>query len=311
MKSAKKNLFLLCCAALAAITLASCVKATKPENDTTGKLKVSVTFNALKEMAQAVGGEYAAISTIIPDGTEPHDFEPKAQDMEALSKADVFVYNGLGLESWAPKAVEAAKNNKLIAVNASEGAEPIQVEKESIKTDSAKDGQKGTDPHLWLSLKGAQIQTRNIANAFGKADPAHAAMYEKNADAFIADLENLYAEYAKKISAAPSNVIVTGHAAFGYLCKDFGLEQNSIEDVFASGEPSPQQLATLIEFARAKKVKTIFVETMVSPAVSQTLAAEIGAKVVAIYTMESAEDGKSYLERMRVNLDAIYSSLTE
>jgi len=288
---------MLCCSALttlAALAITSCDKSGKPKVENDNKLKVTVTFNALKEMAQAVGGEYAKISTIIPDGTEPHDFEPKAQDMEALSNADIFVYNGLGLETWAPKAIDAAKNKKLTAVNASEGADQI-----------------GSDPHLWLSPQGAQIQTRNIANAFGKADPAHADAYAKNADSFIAELENLYAEYAKKISVAPVKIIVTGHAAFGYLCRDFGLEQNSIEDVFASGEPSPQQLATLIEFARAKKVKTVFVEKMASPAVSQTLADEIGAKVVTIYTMESAEDNKSYLERMRDNLEEIYKSLME
>ena len=118
-------------------------------------------------------------------------------------------------------------------------------------------------------------------------------------------------EYFAKMSAAPSKIFVTGHAAFGYLCRDFGLSQNSIEDVFATGEPSPQQLATLIEFARAKKVKTVFVEKMVSPAVTQTLASEIGAKVVAIYTMESAEERKSYIERMRDNLEEIYRSLME
>jgi zinc transport system substrate-binding protein len=302
MKFTKNSQSILFVAAFAAIALTSCNKTVKPANDTAEKLKVSVTFNALKEMAQAVGGEYAVISTIIPDGTEPHDFEPKAQDMEALSKADVFVYNGCGLESWAPNAVTAAKNNALISVNASEGVDPIMVETE---------GEKGTDPHLWLSPKSAEIQTRNIANAFAKADPNHADSYAKNADAFIADLENLYAEYAKKIGAAPSKIIVTGHAAFGYLCRDFGLEQNSVEDVFASGEPSPQQLANLVEFARAKKVKTIFVETMASPAVSQTLASEIGAKLVAIYTMESAEDDKNYLDRMRYNLEEINKSLAE
>jgi zinc transport system substrate-binding protein len=296
----------ICLSALfVALTLTSCTRTAKDSADTGRKIKVSVTFNALKEMAQVVGGEYAEISTIIPDGMEPHEFEPKAQDMEALSTADVFVYNGFGLEKWAPQAIAAAQNKKLIAVDSSAGATPITLE----GAEAIEHG--GTDPHLWLSLNGAQIQTRNIANAFGKADPAHAAEYTKNADTFVTELNKLYAEYADKMKAAPSHIIVTGHAAFGYLCRDFGLEQNSVEDVFATGEPSPQQLASLVEFAKEKKVKTIFVEEMVSPAVSQTLANEIGAKVATIYTMESAEDSKNYLERMSDNLDAIYKSLSE
>ena len=294
MKSVKMCLFVFYCAFLAALVFCSCAKSVKAVAPPNNKLKVSVTFNALAEMARAVGGEYAEILTIIPDGMEVHDFELRVQDMKALGGADILVYNGFGLETWVPEAITASGNEKLIAMDTSKGAEQI-----------------GTDPHLWLSVKGAQIQTRNIANAFALVDPAHAAMFTKNADAFNADLDALYAEYAKKIDAAPSKIIVTGHAAFGYLCRDFGLTQNSVEDVFATGEPSPQQLASLIEFARTKKVKTIFAEKMVSPAISQTLAAEIGAKVVAIYTMESAEDDKSYIERMRYNLEAIYQSLIE
>ena len=300
-----KRTVIALCAALLALTLAACEKTARSPSDQTGKLKVSVSFNALKEIASAVGGEYAEISTIIPDGTEPHEFEPKAQDMAALSHADVFVYNGLGLEKWAQQAIEAAGNKALVAVDASEGAVPIALEgDEAIEHGS-------TDPHLWLSPKGAEIEARNIGAAFAKADPAHAAAYAKNADDFVAKLESLCAEYEPKIQAAPSRAIVTGHAAFGYLCRDFGLEQNSVEDVFATGEPTPQQLAKLVEFAKAKKVKTIFAEEMASPAVSKTLASELGAKVETIYTMEGAEDGKSYLDRMRSDLDAICKSLGE
>lgn len=305
MKRAKIALSAALSVALIALTLAACGKTARSPSDQAGKLKVSVSFNALKEIASAVGGEYVDIATIIPDGTEPHEFEPKAQDMAALSRASVFVYNGFGLEKWAPQAIEVAGNKALVAVDASEGAEPIALEgDEAIEHGN-------TDPHLWLSIKGAEIETRNVAKAFAKADPAHAAAYGKNADAFVAELESLYAEYAPKMKASPSRAIVTGHAAFGYLCRDFGLEQNSVEDVFASGEPTPQQLARLVEFSKAKKVKTIFAEEMASPAVSKTLASELGAKVETIYTMESAEDGKSYLDRMRHNLDAICASLNE
>jgi len=300
-----KSRFTVFCALACAVLLASCAKAPKQSTPASNKLKVSVTFNALKEMAQAVGGDYVEISTIIPDGMEPHDFEPKAQDMAALSTAAVFVYNGLDLEHWADEAVAAAKNGALVVVNASAGAEPLKLEGE----EGAEMG--GTDPHLWLSVKGGELESRNIAKAFAKADPAHADDYAKNAEAFAGELESLFTEYAAKIADAPRKEIVTGHAAFGYLCRDFGIEQNSVEDVFASGEPTPQQLAKLIEFSRAKGVKTIFVEEMVSPAVSQTLAKEVGADVATIYTMESAEDDKTYLERMKSNLEEITKSLTE
>lgn len=285
---------LLCLAAL--LACAACAKQSKPAN---GKLCVSVTFNALREFASAVGGDLVEVTAIIPDGMEPHDFEPKAKDMAALGASDVFVRNGLGLEAWADKALAASGGKKLVVVDASAGADPIRL------------GADGADPHLWLGVKGAELQARNVQAGFEKADPAHAEAYRKNADAYIAELEKLYAEYGPRMKAAKRKGIITGHAAFGYLCRDFGLTQDSVEDVFESGEPTAQQLARLVEEAKAKRVKTIFSEELASPAVSKALASEVGAKVETIYTMESAEDGKSYLERMRDNLEAIARSLEE
>ncbi|MEA4973906.1 MAG: metal ABC transporter substrate-binding protein [Candidatus Metalachnospira sp.] len=270
-----------------------------------GKIKVSVTFNAMKEFAEAVGKDKVEVSTIIPDGTEPHDFEPKAQDLAALSSADIFVYNGLGMETWVEDAVSAAKNDKLIVVEASKGAEPI------TNTDAGEIEEHGQyDPHLWLSLKGAEIEAENIKNALVEADAKNADYYEKNYDEFAAQLEGIYNEYSPKFQSSEKKSFVTGHAAFGYLCRDFGLEQNSVEDVFAEGEPTAQQLTELVQYCKDNGVTTIFAEEMASPEVSQTLADEVGAEVKTIYTIESAEDNMSYVDRMKDNLSKIYSSLS-
>ncbi len=271
-----------------------------------GKIKVSVSFDAMREFTKAVGKDKVEISTIIPDGTEPHDFEPKAKDLAALSSAQVFVYSGFGMENWADKAVQAAGNNSLIVVEASKGATPIQ------NTDADEIKEHGQyDPHLWISLKGAEIDARNIRDGLIQADPSDSAYFKKNCDSFTAQLENLYSEYKVKLQSNKKKSFVTGHAAFSYLCRDFGLKQNSVEDVFAEGEPSAKKLAGLVDYCKKNKVKTIFVEDMVSPAVSQTLAKQVGAKVEKIYTIESSEDNKSYLERMKVNLKEISDSLTE
>jgi ABC-type metal ion transport system, periplasmic component/surface adhesin len=270
----------------------------------TGKVHVSVSFDAMREFVEAVGKDKVAVSVIIPDGTEPHDFEPKAEDLKGLNEAQIFVYNGLGMETWAEKAVQAAGNSKLIAVKASTGIEAIK------NTDEGEIKEHGVeDPHSWLSLKNAEIEVRNIKDALVEADPTNKAYYEKNCKDYTDQLENLYQKYQTKFATVERKDFVTGHAAFSYFCRDFGLQQNSVEDVFAEGEPNAAQLAELIEYSKKHQVKTIFVEDMVSPAVSQTLANEVGAEVQTIYTMESHEDQKNYLERMQDNLDKIYSSL--
>ena len=269
-----------------------------------GVLHVSVTFDAMKEFAEAVGNDKAEINTIIPDGMEPHDFEPKARDLTALSKADVFVYNGLGMEAWVDGAINAVNNPKLITVEASKGAEAIQ------NTES-QDSSAGIvyDPHLWLSVTGAKLEAQNIKDGFIKADPGNKEYYEKNCANFTSQLDSLYNEYKGKFQSVPKKSFVTGHAAFAYLCMDFGLEQKSVEDTFADGEPTAQQLAGLVKYCRDNSVTTIFAENMVSPAVSQTLADEVGAVVETIYTIESNEDGLTYLERISYDLSKIFESL--
>ena len=224
--------------------------------------------------------------------------------MKQLATAQVFVYNGFGMEPWAQQAIDAAKNSKLITVVATEGVEAIKnTDPEEIKEHGAE------DPHTWLSLKNAKIEVKNIKDAFVKADPANKDYYEKNYTEYVAKLDAMIKKYEEQFAKAPHKTFVTGHAAFAYLCRDFGLEQNSVEDVFAEGEPNAAQLAKLIEYVKENNIKTIFAEEMASPEVSKTLAKEVGAKVETIYTIESKEDDKTYLQRMDENLAKILESL--
>jgi len=208
------------------------------------------------------------------------------------------------MESWVDDAISAAGNSDLAVVEASKGATPIT---NSDQAEIAEHGQ--YDPHLWLSLKGAETEAENIRDGLIQADPDHTDYYTDNCSDFVAQLEELYNSYSQKFEAVTKKNIVTGHAAFGYLCRDFGLTQNSVEDVFAEGEPTAQQLAELVDYCKKNQVKTIFAEELASPDVSQTLADEVGATVKTIYTVESSESGKTYLERMTANLSEIYESL--
>lgn len=296
---------------------------------TDNHLQVTVSYNAMAEFAKAVGGDLVTINTIVPSGSEPHDFEPKAQDLAGMNKADIFIYNGLGMESWAEDAIDAAQNDALIVVEAADAANLIKNpnydgdehhdEDEDEHHDDAEDEHHDEDehhhdhgeydPHVWLSLKNAQLEAEAIKNAFVSADPENTDAYEANFTRFYDELDRLYNEYNEKFATISQTTFVTGHAAFGYLCNEFGLKQNSVEDMFAEGEPSAQQLGELVDFCKEHNIGTIFAEELASPAVSQTLADEVGAEVKTIYTIESDEDGKTYLERMQDNLATIYDSL--
>ena len=268
------------------------------------KVKVVVTFNAMKEFVAAVGKDKVNIVTMIPDGSEPHDFEPKAKDLESLSSGKIFVYNGFGMEAWVDKSLEAIGNKSLVTVDASKGFKAI----ENIDAGGLKEhGQ--YDPHLWISLKGSEKQAKNIKDALIKVDLPNKDYYEKNYNDFASQLGTIYDEYNKKFQTVSNKNFVTGHAAFAYLCRDFGLKQSSVEDVFAEGEPSAKKLKELTDYCMKNKIKTIFVEDMVSTKVSKTLAKEVGAKVEKIYTIESKNGNKNYIQTMKENLDMIYNSL--
>lgn len=295
-------LLIICSSAL----FVSCKGSTKNTASEGSKLPVTVTFNALEELTSAVGKDKVSITTIIPAGTEPHDFEPKAADIAGITNGKVFVENGLGMETWAEDALNAANNKKLVVITASDGADAISnTGKDEIEEHGA------YDPHLWLSLKGAELEVQNIADGLSKADPDNQSYYQANAKAYNKQLEDLYQEYSAKFSALTNKNFVTGHAAFNYFCRDFNLTQNSVEDVFAEGEPSTKQLAKLVDYCKANHVATIFAEEMASPEISKTLADEVGAEVETIYTIEGPEDNLSYYDRMKDNCERIYQSLSK
>lgn len=279
------------------VLFSACGTATKDHNE--GKLQVLVSFNAMFELVTSVGQDRVSVTTIVPNGMETHDFEPKAQDIAALSEASVFVYNGFDMEPWAKDAVLSANNERLIEVEAAKGVDPIELEGG------------GYDPHVWLSLRAVIIEIDNILTALCEADPDNAAFYKENANIYTLELESLYNEYAVKFDTLTKKDFVTGHAAFGYLCREFSLTQISVSDVFAEGEPNAKKLGELVELCKANGITTIFSEELASPEVSQTLANEVGAQVKAIYTMENAEDGLTYLERMEKNLAEIYESMAQ
>ncbi|MGP1438889.1 MAG: metal ABC transporter solute-binding protein, Zn/Mn family [Treponema sp.] len=297
---------------------------------TQGRLSIAVTFNAMEELTKAVVKDLADVSLIIPEGMEPHEAEPTPQNLAFLTNADVLIYNGLGMEFYLEKVLKAVNNKKLVLVEASKGIKPIMIEKDEDHDmdedhhDMDDDHHEmeeehhemhhhhhhgNIDPHAWLSLKASRMMVKNIEATLSKLDKKNAKAYSKNANLYIKQLDKLFAEYNKKFKSLKNKTLVASHAAFAYLCRDFGLMQNSITDVFAEGEPNAKQLVALIEYCKEHNVKTIFSEEIANQALAQTLSSEVGGKVVKIYTMETNEENLSYLKRMEENLKRIYENL--
>lgn len=290
----KKKLIVTGLIILGIISSVGCT--TKEKQDNTSKLRVQVTISPLKEFAESIGGDKIEVSSIIPNGSEPHDFEPKPKDLEALTNSDVFIYNGLDMEHWLEPVLGTIKDKNVEVVNSSDGVNVI-------KTDEKE------DPHAWLSLKEATKQAENIKDALVKKDSVNKEFYEENFKKLKNEFDSLYSEYEVKFQEIKNKDFVTGHAAFGYLCRDFGLTQKSIADIYGEGELTPKTLEELVNYCKNNNVKTIFSESTASSKESETLAKEAGAKVEKIYSLETKEDDKTYLDGMKYNLEKILEAL--
>ena len=271
---------------------------TTAQNSNDDKLNIIVSIYPLKEFADKIGGDKVEVTCLVPDNMEPHDYEPKTKDFQEVIKSKAFIYNGLGMETWVDQVNETIKDKSVTIVDSSTGVE-VRKEEDAV------------DPHIWLSLKSAEIQSENIKNTLVKLDEKNKDYYEENYKKFKEELESVYNEYKPKFDTLNKKNFITGHAAFGYLCRDFGLTQKSVENLFAEGEPTAKQLEELVNFCKENNIKTVFSESLASPKVSETLAKEVKAKVVPILTLEAKEGGKNYIEAMRYNLDEIYRCLSE
>ena len=281
------------------IMLVGCgTQSDKNINNEEKKVNVTVSISPVKEFTELIGGDKVKVTSLIADNVEPHDVDLKPRDFEKLTKSELFIYNGLGMEDWLEQVKEQISEDKIKYVDTSENGNPI-------KTDGK------TAPHQWLSLKEAINQCNNIKNALEEVDPENKNYYEENYEKAKTDFEELYNKYLPKFQSLEHKNFVTSHEAFGYLCRDFGLEQQALNDLFGEGELTAKKIEDLVKYCNDNGVTTIFSEEEDSQKEANTLAKEINGEVKPLYTLETKVEGKSYLEVMKINLEEIYDSMSK
>ncbi|MEA5059275.1 MAG: metal ABC transporter substrate-binding protein [Candidatus Pelethousia sp.] len=285
-----------------------------------GQISVYASFYPMYDFARKIGGEKVHVVNMVPEGSEPHDWEPTAADIAGLENARVFIYNGAGLEHWAEDVLASLQNQELIAVETSagitlmEGHDHHHEDGDAHEEDAREEGQAVYDPHVWLNPLNAKKQMEAIKNAFVQADPANRQVYEANYEKNAADLDKLDEEFKATLAGLPKREIVVAHEAFGYLCDAYGLTQVGIEGLTPDSEPDPARMAEIIDFAKAHDVGVIFFEELVSPKVAETVAKAIGAQTAVLSPIEGLSDeqrlaGDDYFAVMRQNLTALKAAL--
>jgi zinc transport system substrate-binding protein len=291
---------------------------TEPEHDAV--ISVYASFYPMYDFAVKLGGDKVNVVNMTPSGTEPHDWEPTASDISGLESADVFIYNGAGMEHWAEDILESLQNARLTVVEASkgialiEGGHEHEEEHEEGHEEEHEHEEEGFDPHVWLNPLYAKAEMANIRDAFKLADPSNSEYYDANYTKYAAEFDALDKEYADALSGFSGRDIIVAHQAFGYMCSAYGLNQVPIAGLSPEDEPDPARMAEIIEFASEHDVKVIFFEELVSPKVAETIAEAIGARTDVLNPLEGLGDdelnaGADYFTVMRSNLEALTSAL--
>ena len=265
-------------------------------NTNESRIKVVASFYPVYEFVKEIGGNKVDVTSLIPIGVEPHDFEPTIQQIQNAQTADLVVYNGAGLEKWIDKI------NAKFKVEASQGLNLLM---------SNDTGNSGTyDLHVWLDPILAEMEVENIRDALVKIDPANAQYYKANADRFIGKLNDLDYRIKTELATCNKKDFIAFHNAFTYFANRYGLNQHSVhQGLTPEGEVLPQRLQGVIELARDLGLHIVYSEDLVDPRSSEVIAQEIpNGKVLILSPIEGINSeeqraGIGYLDKMNENVE--------
>ncbi len=242
------------------------------------------------DFARIIGGDKAEVINAVPAGSEPHDWEPKASDMAAMSECDLFIYHGAGMDDWASDISTLSDSAKI--VEASDGIP-----------------EEGADPHMWLDPTLAMIEIENICAGFEVADPENADYYRANLEDALSRLKELDSSFRTRLSACPKKDIVVSHQAYGYLCDAYDLTQVSISGLHADGDASPSHVAEIVELMRENSITYVFCEPLKNSDITEPIVRETGAETLELDPFEGNVNGEDYFTVMERNLNNLELAL--
>ena len=338
-----KRFLAAACAAATALALSACSSAPSSEGNASkdGTLTVMASFYPLQYLAEKIGGEHVSVTSLTPDGAEPHDLELSPKMVDSLSSADAVIYLA-GFQSAVDEAIEQQAPKTVIDVSSaaelveagSDANHPAEEEEEA--TDEAQSGETeahdhdheghdheghdhadhdhhhdmSADPHFWLDPVRMAKAATLVGDKLAEADSAHADTYKANAKALAEELTTLGDTLVAKTSTCKVKTFVTAHTAFGYLADRTGLTQVGISGLDPDSSPSPARLAEISQIAKDQGVTTIFTEALIDPKVAQTLADDLGITTAVLDPIESQTDAsKDYAATMNSNIDALTKAL--
>lgn len=271
------------------------------------KLNVVTTFTIIADMAQNVAGEAANVSSITKPGAEIHEYQPTPGDIKRAQGAQLILSNGLNLELWFARFYQNLSGVPDATV--SDGVKPMGI------SEGPYNGK--PNPHAWMSAENAMIYVDNIRDALAKYDPDNAAVYQKNAERYKAQIRQTLAPLQAALAKIPADKrwLVTSEGAFSYLTRDNDLQELYLWPINADQQGTPRQVRKVIDAIRQHQIPTVFSESTVSDKPARQVARESGAHYGGVLYVDSlsAADGPvpTYLDLLRVTTETIVSGIND
>jgi zinc/manganese transport system substrate-binding protein len=265
------------------------------------RLNVVASFSILGDFAKNVGGDHVSVTTLVGPNGDVHVYTPAPADAKKVADAKLLVINGLGLEGWLPRLLQAS-GGKAPIITATKGIAPLKLGSEA-------------DPHAWQSVANAKTYVVNIRDALVAADPTDAEVFRSQAQTYLAKLDALDREVREAVARIPQDhrKVISTHDAFGYFAVAYGIKFIAPEGVSTESEASARDIAGIISQIKAWKIPAVFLENISDPRLMQRIAAESGARIGGTLYSDSLTDEKgeapTYIDLVRHNIKALTSAL--
>jgi zinc transport system substrate-binding protein len=306
--------------------LPGCSKAPSPWEGVGGPPRIVVSIPPLYSFVKQVGGDHVGVICLCTQ-TGPHSYEYNTKDAILLRQADLLLGIGLGLdEKFMDKLQSNSGNPKLKYVQLGEQPrlekllkKPLEDEHDADKKGHDEHAHGEWDPHVWLGIDTAKELVNAIADELKKVDAANAADYEKNAKAYCEKLDDLQAEYTKKLKGKKDRKILPMHESLQYFGDSFGLEIAGKIALQPGDTPTAERYKKLLDKCKKEKIRVIAIEPQFEAKAAEVLKEELGkasinAEVVLIDPLETADPPNElsadwYLHKMKKNLEALVDRL--
>jgi zinc/manganese transport system substrate-binding protein len=282
---------------LVCLVLAAALSAARAQD----RLNVVASFSILGDFVRNVGGERVSVTTLVGPDSDVHVYAPAPADAKKIADAQAVIVNGLGLEGWLPRLLQASGGKASIVV-ATRGIAPLKLGSDA-------------DPHAWQSVANAKIYVANIRDALVAADPADAEVFRKNAQAYLVKLDGLDRDVRDAIATVPKarRKVISTHDAFGYFAAAYGIEFIAPLGVSTESEASARDIAGIITQIKTSKIPAVFLENISDDRLIRRISAETGARVGGTLFSDSLTgekgDAPTYIDMVRHNIKALTSAL--